>query len=357
MKVREYGYEYDAVREEYLWEETRGATAATATGDVLLFRSGRDALKTIAREYTNAVVLMPALACESMILPFKMYGHELRYYRLTEHYSIEADDLEHLAEDEQRTLIFVYMDYFGNPAATDVQLDSLRIKHPKMVFVEDRTHNLLSPVSRAFQPDYTVASLRKWSNIPDGGLLWPWRKLVFSEFGRDTSFSEERLGAQCLRNQFFHTGDQTLKTKYRQIFSSVSHILDDDPLPCGMSAYAYALAQKTDWENLRACRRENARVLMDILKDCPKIHLIQNQPGLSDLYVAFTVDNRDAVQSSLAQLGVFCTVIWPLDQEQILACPMAAYTQAHMLAAPCDQRYTTEDMRYIGKEIVRFVNG
>ena len=356
MKVKEYGYEYDAVRDESLWQKNNDL-AAECLDDVFLFRSGRDALKAVAREYTDVVVFMPALACESMILPFQMYNHRLLFYRLTPKFSVDLEDLEHLLLSVKEKILFVYMDYFGNPALEDEQLFKLKEQYSEMIFVEDRTHNLLIPSNRTFCADYTVASLRKWSNIPDGGVMWSQKPLKNTRICWNPHFSTQRLEAQCLRRQFFVTGNQNLKKQYRQIFSTVSNLLDMDKEPGAMSAYAYELAKNTSWDQIRKCRAENAKVLIDILKQCPSVQLIQEQAGLSDLYVAFMVDNRDVIQEELAKQGVFCTIIWPLSNEQINACAVAASANARMLAAPCDQRYSAEDMHYIGSEIMRCING
>jgi hypothetical protein len=52
-------------------------------------------------------------------------------------------------------------------------------------------------------------------------------------------------------------------------------------------------------------------------------------------------------------MGIFNTVIWPLNNEQKEICNTANYTEEHMLAAPCDQRYGSIDMEFIGKEMVK----
>ena len=87
-----------------------------------------------------------------------------------------------------------------------------------------------------------------------------------------------------------------------------------------------------------------------MLETSPYIKFIQEKSGRSDLYVAFTVSNRDVIQRKLACMGIFNTIIWPLTEEQKLVCDTARYTEKSMLAAPCDQRYTAEDMKFIGKK-------
>lgn len=341
--VREYGYEYDAVLDEELYEKSKGKVTHERFMGAMCLRSGRDALKVVAREFELTTVLIPALACDSMILPFEMYGHEVKYYKLNKDYSINRESLYSLIPNEDKTVLFLYMDYFGNKAIGDAELEKLRASHPHLIFIEDRTHNLLVNSRYTFKPDFTVASLRKWIDIPDGGLLWTDRELK-GEYSEDLAFSEVRLRAQCMRNEFLKSGDESIKTEYRRIFSSVTDMIDEEKLPGLMSQYAYERACQINLSEVNTVRERNAQVLIDELKG---FSFVQDKTGLGDVYVAVLIENRDAVQKKLASMGIFCTIIWPLNDEQREACEVAKYTEEHMLTIYCDQRHSVEDMKYI----------
>lgn len=345
--LKEYGYEYDTVLNEEIWRITEGTETNQKLLEAVCLRSGRDALKAIAREYSHCDVLIPALACDSMVHPFEQYGHKVKYYKLKPDYSIDLDSLI----IGSGLVLFLYMDYFGKPAISDIELEKMRSRGD-IVFIEDRTHNLIWERESNFRPDFIMASLRKWLPIPDGGLLWG---NISKPLAADTSFSTTRLKAQCMRHEFLNCGDAKIKTEYRKIFSTVSDIMDADE-PSAMSAYSYELAKDTDWEKLKRTRSQNAETLISTLRRSPYITFIQNEDGFSDLYVAFTVPNRDEVQRRLSAMGIFNTIIWPLTEEQKNNCGVAKYTEENMLAAPCDQRYSEADMKYIGTEIVRVVN-
>ena len=136
--IKEYGYEYDTVLYKELWDKTKGDVTKECFNGAYCLRSGRDALKAIAREFEPCVALIPALACDSMIHPFELYGHEIQYYRLNDNYSI---DIAHLPI-EKKHVLFLYMDYFGHPAICDNELNRLRA-NGNITFIEDRTHNLI----------------------------------------------------------------------------------------------------------------------------------------------------------------------------------------------------------------------
>lgn len=353
--IKEYGYEYEAKLDEVLWEKTKDQVTYNTFLGAMCLRSGRDALKIVAREYEPTIVLLPALSCDSMVVPFELYGHSVKYYKLNQDYSINTEYLYKKISDINESILFLYMDYFGNQTISDKMLFQMKEEHPNVVFVEDRTHTLLSEKKRMFEPEYTVASLRKWLDIPDGGLLWTKVNVKNVALTNDLEFSVRRLNAQCMRYKFLETGNLELKKKFRGIFSTVSDLIDQEKQPGRMSAYSYEKANQYDLKGIADKRRTNAEVLIKMLKKSG-FNLIQSEAGTSDVYVSILVEKRNELQRGLAAEGIFCTVIWPLNEEQKNCCKTAQYTEEHMLSIYCDQRYTEADMKYIASEIERLSN-
>lgn len=353
--IKEYGYEYEAQLDKELWDKTKGKVSYDTFFGAMCLRSGRDALKIVAREFDKSTVLLPALSCDSMIVPFLLYGHKVEYYRLRKDYSINFEDLYAKIKKIDGTVLFLYMDYFGNDAISDSQLFSLKENARNVVFIEDCTHTLLVDKVRDFEPEYTVASLRKWIDIPDGGLLWSKKELKNGKLSENMEFSNTRLKAQNMRYEFLKSGDLTLKQKFREIFTTVSDLIDSELDPGRMSAYSFEKAKQSDWKLIAHRRRENAECLISELKKAG-FQFVQEKSGVSDIYVSIIVEKRDMLQKSLAEEGIFCTVIWPLNEEQKKCCKIAKNTEENMLSIYCDQRYTVEDMKYIVSQIVRLSN-
>ena len=82
-----------------------------------------------------------------------------------------------------------------------------------------------------------------------------------------------------------------------------------------------------------------------------KLAYITHKIEESTLYFPILVKHRDALQKKLAERNIYCPVIWPVPQEAQGICDVAEYTAEYMLALPCDQRYSVEDMVYIAKEL------
>lgn len=109
-----------------------------------------------------------------------------------------------------------------------------------------------------------------------------------------------------------------------------------------------------DFEQLKQRRRANYQYLLDHMPEHPQITVIF--PVLKEGAVPshFTVyaKDRDMVQSYLAGQGVKTTTYWPqgpmVDTE---GHGDADYIYSHVLSFTCDQRYGTEDMEYICRQI------
>lgn len=354
--VKEYGYEYNAVVDEELLLKTQWRGTEKKLWNAYCFRCGRDALKVIAREHPNTTVYLPSLCCDSMITPFELYDCRVVFYPLQESLKCDYHALISLISDLRERAILLFYDYFGISMFDTTQLVDIKNRHENLILVRDVTHNLMNCKRLDLYVDYTVASLRKWLNIPDGGLLWTEKSLYFKDFFDDSTFARKRLNAQYLRTLYFETGDENVKNTYRKEFSEVSALLDENKQPVKMTEYSFELISKTDWNEVKNVRVKNAKILVDIFSKSHDIKLITSNFKDGCLYVPIAIENRDVVQSKLSSKGIFNTIIWPLRMEQVNSCKTAKYVLEHMLAVPCDQRYNEDDMQYIGEEIVRVLN-
>ncbi len=354
--VKEYGYEYNATVDEKLLSLVGWSGTNEKWFGAYALRSGRDALKAVAREHASSTVYLPSLCCDSMITPFEAYGCKIVFYPLNTDLTVDFFVLlNKLASIEGQKLLLFY-DYFSIPMFCEEQLVELKRMFCDLVLIKDITHSLLQAKPSETCVDYTIASLRKWLAIPDGGLLWENRKLRNTVFLEDATFAKRRLQAQCMRTEYFVSADEKMKGQYRQIFSNVSSLLDNQPEPIKMTAYSYELSIHVDWGAVQQRRAENASVLLDIFSKNKKITIINEKVAESALYLPILIKNRDGVQRNLSAKGIFNTIIWPLREEQALVCSTAKLVTECMLAVPCDQRYDREDMVYIGNEITRMVH-
>ena len=343
----EYGSEFDWKSNDALISDK---PQRFVQDDWQLYRSGRDAMKAAARIAGRRRVLLPALCCESMILPFSANGYDVEFYRMNCDLTGDEEDVRAKLTDGTALL---YMRYFGITPFTDEFLRSLRRSGRDITFIEDRTHDVIVPHDEeGFSPDAVLASLRKWAALPEGGMLRTDIGKIIA--GVDLRFGDTRREAMELKVRYLETWEPGLKKEFLDMLHSAEHLLDESSEPCGMSAEYEALLRRIDFAALLEKRRANvARLYVRLAAlDGTRLHFLSRHPEESTLYFPIYLENRGEIQRAMAQHGVYCPVIWPEPEAAHGVCEVSRYVTEHMLALPCDQRYTPENMDFIADTLI-----
>ncbi|MEG1781527.1 MAG: hypothetical protein RR242_09510, partial [Clostridium sp.] len=112
--------------------------------------------------------------------------------------------------------------------------------------------------------------------------------------------------------------------------------------------------KELDIEFLRKKRRENAKVLLQILSELAFFpNLEQND---CPLFVPISVPygKRDALKQYLITQQIYCPGHWPVSQLHTLTA-QTKFIYESELSIVCDQRYDIEDMKRISNEITTFL--
>ena len=343
----EYGSEFDWKSNDALISD---ASQDFVQGDWQLYRSGRDAMKAIARIIGGRRVLLPALCCESMILPFSANGYDVEFYKMNP--DLTGDEADVRAKLADGTVL-LYMPYFGIRPFTDEFLLSLRESGREIILVEDRTHDIIVPRrDEGFAPDAVLASLRKWAALPEGGMLRT--DIGRCSAGVDARFGDTRREVMQMKVRYLETWESELKKEFLGKLHDAERLLDESGEPCRMSAEYEALLRCIDFTALLAKRRANVARLRERLAalDGTRLRFLSGHPEESTLYFPVYLENRSDIQRAMAQHGVYCPVIWPEPETAHGVCEVSRYVTEHMLALPCDQRYTPEDMDFIADMLI-----
>ena len=339
--MTEYGSEYD-------WEANRGflAGGGPALPGGEYYRSGRDAMKALARAVGCRRVLLPALCCPSMILPFTLNGCQVEFYRLGEDLK---GDREYLLSILREGDMLLYVPYFGIRPFEDEFLRQLKDGYRGLLLAEDRTQDIIIPRdSGGFRPDATLASLRKWAALPEGGVLAT--ELPLPESGEDPRFGRERRQAMEKKSRYLRSFQPELKKEFLEQLHRAAELLDQSGEAIGAAPEELELLRRIDFDKIRRRRLENVALLrerLEPLREAGRLKYLTERPEDSTLYFPLLLERRDEAQRSLAGKGVYCPVIWPEPEEAAGVCPVSRFVTEHMLALPCDQRYGGEDMDYI----------
>ncbi len=345
----EYGSEFD-------WNANRPfLTGGEIPADWQLFRSGRDALKAFARIAHRRRVLLPALCCESMFLPFAQNGYEIAFYRLQPDLQADTGDLLEKLRDGD---VLFYMRYFGVSAFPDAFLEQLRTRRD-VLLLEDRTHDILTPRENgAFQPDAEAASLRKWAALPEGGMLRT--ALGRAAVRGEDTYGTLRLAAMEEKSRYLAGNDASQSAAYLDKLKQAERLLDIDGEPRGMQPRFAELVRKLDFPAVHAARIRNLRRLqlrLTPLLENGKIRLLVPEPEKSGLYLPILIKERDSVHRQLLSRRIFCpAAIWPEPRPAAGVCPVSHSVTEHMLSVLCDQRYSEADMDYIADNLIEIMS-
>ena len=347
--MREYGSEHHwQFRTAYIT-----GSGGLEPEDWSFYRSGRDAMKQVAAMHRGGRVLLPALCCESMILPFEKNGCAVKFYKL------KAD----LAGDEEDVLkklgpgcILLYMTYFDVRPFSQAFLEKLRALG--VFLLEDRTQDIIVRRREEFLPDATVASLRKWAAMPEGGLLKTEAALPPAE--TDGRFARLRLEAMGEKGDYLELGRPEMKADFLKKLHEADELLDESGKAVAMSPENLGYIEELDFERILERRRQNCSVLRRELKEAAaagKLSFMGSGENTSGLYLGVMLNNRDAVQKYMAERSIYCPVIWPVPDEAKGVCENCEYVAGHMLALPCDQRYGQKDMEHIAAVLKAALEG
>lgn len=345
MGRTEYGSEFDwRSNDALMTSENIGLPIEGAK----YYRSGRDAMKALARIEGRKPgrVLLPALCCESMIIPFELNGHEVVFYKLMPTLCADTDDVSAKLCDGA---MLVYLNYFGIPAFTDEFLSGLRTKYKDLIIVEDRTQDIVVPRSDGgFQPDAMVASLRKWTALPEGGVLKT--ALNVLQGTPDRRFGEIRRSVMEKKSQYLLHPEEAVKRAFMAELHSADPLLDASAEPAAMAEEYLELLRRIDFSRIYAQRRKNIEVLrarFAPLRDAGKIEFLTDAPEKSTLYFPLLLKARDEVWHKMIEEKIYCAVIWPIPERAKGSCAVTENTNRHMLGIICDQRYDEADMHFI----------
>lgn len=315
--------------------------------ETLWFQSGRSALSyiiaDIMHKHNVETVGMPSWCCESMIRPFAVSGLKVCFY------DVFVDKMNTFVQRVDSVFdcdVILLMDYFGFCKSPDVS-------GYKGIVIKDITHSIFG--TRSKEADYCFGSLRKWCGIKTGGFAYAKEKWSSNNIIRqvDLHYVELRKNAMVKKADYI-SGIHNDK-EYLNIYQQAEQYLEDNSDMCilGADKTDIELAQKIDVQKVKECRRQNARVLLEELKDIVMFSELDSSD--CPLFVPIIVPkrNRTELRNELIKKEIYCPVHWPLSHfHQISAVATDVYESEISLV--CDQRYGVSDMERLAQEIKNY---
>jgi hypothetical protein len=312
-----------------------------------LLSSGRDAfrmaLRLGGRAYRWRRLWVPDYFCQQVAAALARTGIELRAYpdnplRLTPDWP-----------DAQAGDVILAMNYFGLRGGWLVP------RRDGVGLIEDHSHDPTSRWAFTSEADFCVASLRKTSPLPDGGVLW-------SPLGHPLP-PEPRQAAQRQRTAAMRLEAMILKAMYldgqpvdKAVVLAVARQAElalAVPAVSAISPVSRALLASFPVDAWRRVRAANHETLDTAIAGLGWGRILGPPgPGGAPFSAALVVDSperRERVRAHLIEGRIYPAVLWPLDTPVVEVGAEARDLGRRILSIPCDARYVTADMERIGE--------
>lgn len=315
--------------------------------DVYTYSSGRAALFQILNylrhEKSVSHVLLPDYLCSSVLVPVKDIGLDYSFYPIDEMLELEPEPFHTLYKKGTAVLL---INYFGLQDLSS-QIRAVREIDDKAIIIEDDVQAYYEFKKPLNGIDFKFTSLRKTFAVPDGGLVKT--KHHLPKVTVPNTFGQYKAAASMLKSMRDGNFNDQI---YLELFEKGESLINSEQ-ECGMSQIAEKLYSFMNDEHVKVRRLNNARYLVDELKNIGLEPLLSMQEGYVPLFVPINLKNRDEVRKALFQKEIYCPVHWPLDGMEIKRGGQMAREELSLII---DQRYGRKEMDEIISVLKKTIN-
>lgn len=332
---------------------------------IRFFDTGRSAIRYLLKSIGIKKALLPQFTCESIITPFLEKGVFTEFYSIDNKFEIEVESFLKCIEKFQPDLILVHA-YFGFDTLLHTRNLLMELRRKGIIIVEDITQCIF--MKNLNYADYYVGSLRKWCEIPDGGFLASSFYDIISmihlpnSFGENLEFLSKRKLAQKKKREYFSKDlpdfDEE-KLNFIKLYEESECLLDTQKECFSMSDYSRDRINALDWDTIKHKRQENFRYLRDNIYKSIYLNEIKLYSQTEDIPLYFPVlvdeNKRDNLRIWMRHKNIMLPIIWPKSEylnEKVNESVTQIYQR--IIAIPCDQRYSIDDMNTIIEKIIEW---
>lgn len=291
--------------------------------------TGRNALALALRNGGWRKVHVPQYTCAVVFETIRREGIEMQVHPVDEDLELVLDPAD-VGPDE----VVLLTAYFGlKLPSTD------RWTAANVAVILDAS---LSFYAKPLQEGPTFYSCRKFFGVPDGSyLVWPDKQVDLATFPQDSSL--DRF-AHLLKRV-----DRSAEDGFAD-YQANEQLLDGLPLR-RMSKLTEALMASVDHDAIKRIRRSNFEVLHEAFRDRNQLDLDRwfTDDSVPMLY-PLLVDAPGAVERLRAR-RVYVARYWPEVAQHAEPGSFSHRAATSLLALPLDQRYTSDDMVRLIREV------
>ncbi len=289
-------------------------------------------------------ILLPAYLCPTITHSFQQCGIKCDFYRITNDFSIDLEDLSRQIERSSFRAVY-FINYFGFSQPDEVIKYLNNLRQQEIIIVED---NAQAGFSEKTVGDFVFNSLRKLCPYDGAYLIAP--ELIDKYIARYHGRVNHRLplirkyreGLSCYLHQEKGDPDELDDLFHRsEFFYQKDQVVEGD-------LNERDGIEHQDWQGICHIRRSNYNYLLNQIKDTvgilPLFPALQEQNMPMGLPVIFSGISRDKVNETLGNSQIGMTIHWEKMHGHpfTLAQKQAVEMSRQILTLTIDQ-YTTKD--------------
>lgn len=324
------------------------------------FGSGRSALAAILTHVLRAACIknrterrcyVPSYYCPDVWDTLRRFGLKLVAYSKTPFCDTVAPDGIRQGD------LFLNVNLFGafDPMLSDQASDA------GAIVIEDHTHDPFSPFALRPTSHLAFSSLRKALPLPDGGIIYraskPMRENVGMHQGFTSSSVDPRIVAESamIMKARYLAGDASIeKEEFLTAFQHVETILTNTSRPTfEMSQRSYELLHRASVTQWRTRQRHNHEVLRRRLTETELQTLVPGDKSVFGVFVACPSRlSATILRTTLVRHNIFAARLWLLPDDDATNATARELAE-RSLFLHCDERYSTDDMKYAARIILK----
>ena len=313
----------------YLPIEFAAGTPYYSGEHVVALNSGRYAIAYALRQLKWDVIYLPFYICATVeeTIRRELPQMRIRYYHINQQFLPESVFLK-----EKEGILWV--NYFGIQSDQIIQ-DMVQQYGPRILI--DNTQSFFSAPQKGVCQVY---SCRKFFGVSDGAYA------VGSPIcQQQVPVSASSLYASHLLQSY----------EYGTNYSYTLNKENEERLgTCGiqaMSPLTSAMLNVVDYGHVRQKRMENMGALHEVLAPVNEIALTEFHPAL---YYPFLCPS-EALRQELIKKKIYVPQLWKETAENPDASTWEQHLSSCLCPLPIDQRYDTEDMKEIGRQVLALI--
>ena len=299
--------------------------------NALRLNTGRNAFEYVLRAKKYKKVYLPFYTCDAMLEPINKLGIDYEFYHIDQSFRPVFDFSSIRQED-----VFVYNNYFG---ICDEQTREIAAQCKNLII-----DNSQAFYSKPIKGVDTFYSPRKFFGLPDGAYLYT-DAFLDNEFEQDISYE------RCMH--LLGRVDTGAERNYKS-FVKNDNALKEQPIKI-MSELTTKLLKGIDYKNIFIRRKENFNYLHNALKNSNQLKFINIDEIETPMVYPYLISNGNSIKMELIKNKIFIASYWPNVVEWCEKEVFEYKLSADMISIPIDQRYDTENMKYIIEKISEFL--